>query len=86
MALMAGTRAALAQSASATDVGKPAGNFPVKPIRLLVSGVGGAGDFAGRLLAADLTLRLGQQVKARLVQHLQTLEYWLDQVEEAKTP
>ncbi len=36
--------------------------FPVKPIRLLVSGVGGAGDFAGRLLAADLTQRLGQQV------------------------
>lgn len=36
--------------------------FPVKPIRLLVSGVGGAGDFAGRLIAADLTQRLGQQV------------------------
>jgi tripartite-type tricarboxylate transporter receptor subunit TctC len=34
----------------------------VKPIRLLVSGVGGAGDFAGCLIAADLTQRLGQQV------------------------
>ncbi len=36
--------------------------FPAKPIRLLVSGVGGAGDFAGRLIAAELTQRLGQQV------------------------
>ena len=59
---MAGTGAAYAQSAVANNPGKLAGNFPIKPIRLLVSGVGGAGDFAGRLLAADLTLRLGQQV------------------------
>jgi len=36
--------------------------FPTRPIRLLVSGTGGAGDFAGRLIAADLTTRLGQQV------------------------
>lgn len=36
--------------------------FPNKPIRLLASGVGGAGDFAGRLIAAELTQRLGQQV------------------------
>ena len=36
--------------------------YPTKPIRLLVSGVGGAGDFAGRLIAADLTRSLGQQV------------------------
>ena len=53
MALAAGASAATAQHDT---------NFPTKPIRLLVSGVGGAGDFAGRLLAADLTLRLGQQV------------------------
>jgi len=36
--------------------------YPTKPIRLIVSGVGGAGDFSGRLIAADLTQRLGQQV------------------------
>lgn len=46
-------------AASAPDV---ATKFPTRPIRLLVSGVGGAGDFAGRLIAADLTQRLGQQV------------------------
>ena len=40
----------------------PTAKFPTKPIRLVVSGVGGAGDFAGRLIAADLTQRLGQQV------------------------
>jgi tripartite-type tricarboxylate transporter receptor subunit TctC len=39
-----------------------ASTFPNKPIRLLVSGVGGAGDFAGRLIAAELTQRLGQQI------------------------
>jgi tripartite-type tricarboxylate transporter receptor subunit TctC len=47
--------AAMAQAASAPE-------FPTRPIRLLVSGTGGAGDFAGRLIAADLTTRLGQQV------------------------
>ena len=36
--------------------------FPAKPIRLLVSGAGGAGDFAARLMAADITQRLGQQI------------------------
>lgn len=36
--------------------------YPAKPIRLIASGVGGAGDFAGRLIAAALTQRLGQQV------------------------
>ncbi len=60
--LVAGTSATCAQSAPASNANKLAGNFPTKPIRLLVSGVGGAGDFAGRLLAADLTQRLGQQV------------------------
>ena len=47
-------------AAGANAVSTPA--YPSKPIRLLVSGVGGAGDFAGRLIAADLTQRLGQQV------------------------
>ncbi len=37
-------------------------DFPARPIRLIVSGTGGAGDFAGRLIAGDLTVRLGQQV------------------------
>jgi tripartite-type tricarboxylate transporter receptor subunit TctC len=37
-------------------------NFPTRPIRLIVSGSGGAGDFAARLIAAELTTRLGQQV------------------------
>ncbi|HTD89997.1 MAG TPA: tripartite tricarboxylate transporter substrate-binding protein, partial [Burkholderiales bacterium] len=50
---------AIANAAPAPDV---ATKFPNKPIRLLASGVGGAGDFAGRLIAADLTQRLGQQI------------------------
>ncbi len=44
------------------DAAVNAGGFPNKPIRLLVSGVGGAGDFAARLMAAELTQRLGQQI------------------------
>jgi tripartite-type tricarboxylate transporter receptor subunit TctC len=36
--------------------------FPTKPIRLIASGVGGAGDYAARLIAGGLTPRLGQQV------------------------
>jgi tripartite-type tricarboxylate transporter receptor subunit TctC len=60
--LAAGANAVGAQSALANNAGREPGKFPTKPIRLLVSGVGGAGDFAGRLLAADLTQRLGQQV------------------------
>ena len=40
--------------------------FPIKPIRLVASGAGGAGDFAGRLIAAELTQRLGQLSTARL--------------------
>jgi tripartite-type tricarboxylate transporter receptor subunit TctC len=51
--------AAGAQAAPAPDV---LAKFPNKPIRLLVSGVGGTGDFAGRLIAAELTQRLGQQI------------------------
>ncbi len=57
---------AFAAAASAAPVPETATKFPPgypsKPIRLLVSGVGGAGDFAGRLIAAELTQRLGQQV------------------------
>ena len=51
--------AATANAASATDA---ATKYPLKPIRLIASGAGGAGDFAGRLIAAELTHRLGQQV------------------------
>ncbi len=36
--------------------------YPTKPIRLLASGVGGAGDFTARVVANGLTARLGQQV------------------------
>jgi tripartite-type tricarboxylate transporter receptor subunit TctC len=36
--------------------------YPTKPVRLLASGVGGAGDFAARLIAAGLSPRLGHQV------------------------
>lgn len=58
VALIAASSAVCAQSAPAKYTAK----YPTKPIRLLVSGVGGAGDFAGRLIAADLTRSLGQQV------------------------
>ena len=51
--------ATLVSAAPARDV--PA-KFPHKPIRLIASGAGGAGDFAGRLIAAELTQRLGQQI------------------------
>ena len=57
---------ALASAANAAPAPDNATKFPSgypsKPIRLLVSGVGGAGDFAGRLIATELTQRLGQQV------------------------
>jgi tripartite-type tricarboxylate transporter receptor subunit TctC len=36
--------------------------YPMKPVRLLASGVGGAGDFTARVVALGLTSRLGQQV------------------------
>jgi tripartite-type tricarboxylate transporter receptor subunit TctC len=36
--------------------------FPTKPIRMLASGVGGAGDFTARLVAGGLAQSLGQQV------------------------
>jgi len=44
-----------AQAARAQD-------YPSRPVRLLASGVGGAGDYTARLLAGGLTTRLGQQV------------------------
>ena len=58
---MAFAAAASAAPAPEAATKYPAG-YPSKPIRLLVSGVGGAGDFAGRLIAAELTQRLGQQI------------------------
>ena len=36
--------------------------FPTKPIRLVASGAGGAGDFTARVIAAGLSPRLGQQI------------------------
>ncbi len=36
--------------------------YPSKPIRMIASGVGGAGDFTARMVAGGLTARLGQQV------------------------
>ena len=36
--------------------------YPGKPIRLIASGVGGAGDFTARIVAGGLAARLGQQV------------------------
>lgn len=53
---------ALAVIANTTPAAETPARYPVKPIRLVASGVGGAGDFAGRLIASDLTQRLGQQV------------------------
>ena len=36
--------------------------YPAKPLRMIASGVGGAGDFTARVVAGGLTARLGQQV------------------------
>jgi len=47
-----------AVSACAAD----AQNFPTKPIRMIASSAGGAGDFTARLIAAGVTARLGQQM------------------------
>jgi tripartite-type tricarboxylate transporter receptor subunit TctC len=51
-----------AMPANAATAPDTSAKFPYKPIRLIASGAGGAGDFAGRLIAAALTSRLGQQV------------------------
>ena len=37
-------------------------NFPNKPIRIVGGSVGGAGDFAARILAQGLAANLGWQV------------------------
>jgi tripartite-type tricarboxylate transporter receptor subunit TctC len=37
-------------------------DYPVKPIRIVTSGVGGGNDFVSRLFAQGLTANLGQQV------------------------
>jgi tripartite-type tricarboxylate transporter receptor subunit TctC len=36
--------------------------YPQRPIRLVVSGVGGTGDFTGRLIGPHLTARFGQPI------------------------
>lgn len=51
---IAGTAAGIAHAAEAP--------YPVKPLRLLTTGVGGAGDLTARLIAQGLTAGLGQQV------------------------
>jgi len=50
---------ALALTAAATA---QAQSFPAKPIRIITSGVGGAGDVASRLVAQGIAPALGQQV------------------------
>lgn len=50
--------AAIATAAGAA--GAP--DFPARPIRLLASGLGGAGDFTSRLIGPHLASRLGQPV------------------------
>jgi tripartite-type tricarboxylate transporter receptor subunit TctC len=52
--------AAMVAAAAAAPVA--AAEFPSRPIRLVVSGVGGTGDFTARLIGPHLTSRLGQQV------------------------
>jgi tripartite-type tricarboxylate transporter receptor subunit TctC len=47
---MAGARGLLAQ------------DFPAKPVRIVTSGIGGAGDIAARVIAQGLGTTLGQQV------------------------
>src|SRR3990172_8195430 len=37
-------------------------DYPNKPVRIVASGVGGAGDFAARLIAHGLAAGFGQQV------------------------
>jgi tripartite-type tricarboxylate transporter receptor subunit TctC len=45
------------------STGTPAARtFPTKPIRVVASGIGGAGDFTARLIGNGLSGRLGQQV------------------------
>src|SRR5688572_30208542 len=47
----------------ATAAGNAAGQgYPTKPVRIVVPGTGGAGDFTARLLAQGISGPLGQQV------------------------
>jgi len=43
-------------------VAASAQNFPQKPVRIVTSGAGGAGDFASRLIGQAISPSLGQQV------------------------
>lgn len=54
--------AALSLAAAFTTTGAGGQAFPTKPIRMVASGIGGAGDFTARLIATGLTARFGQQV------------------------
>jgi tripartite-type tricarboxylate transporter receptor subunit TctC len=49
-------------AAAATGAAAATPDYPSRPIRLIVSGVGGTGDFTGRLIGPQLTSRLGQAV------------------------
>ena len=49
-------------AASATVLAAAVPEFPNRPIRLVVSGVGGTGDFTARLIGPHLSSRLGQPV------------------------
>src|SRR6476620_10582199 len=58
--LVAGTCCTAAVALGSTIAG--AQNYPVKPIRVYTSEVGGGPDFTIRLLAPELSNRLGQQI------------------------
>jgi len=58
--LLIGAVACAALLGVSTAVG--AQSYPNKPIRMLVSGVGGSSNFAARLIGPSLSTRLGQQV------------------------
>lgn len=47
---------------AAASTAGAAPDFPTRPIRLMASGVGGAGDFTARLIGPNLAGRLGQPV------------------------
>ncbi len=56
VAIHAGSACSQTSSAGSVSI------YPVKPIRILTTGVGGATDFASRLIAQGLTESMGQQV------------------------
>ena len=57
LAMVMGAGCASAQSASASSA-----PYPNKPIRIVVTGVGSGGDFAARIIAAGVSVTLGQQI------------------------